>query len=120
MVGHLLGYHLTACVCSSDFSTSHAFSCPHGASLIIRHNNIHDFAASLLSEICCDVKIQLLIMERILGTRLWSACDDIAHLDICAAGFGDDRHQHAFFDGRVFNSFAPSNKLIIYIECCIS
>jgi len=40
------------CVYGSDFSTSHAFSCPHGAFPTIGHNNIRDFTTSLLSEVC--------------------------------------------------------------------
>ena len=46
------------CVCGSDFSTSHVFSCPHGAFPTIRHNNTHDFTVSLLSEVCHDVKVE--------------------------------------------------------------
>ena len=47
------------CVCGSDFSISHAFSCPHRAFPTIRHNSIHDFTASLLSEVCHDVKVKV-------------------------------------------------------------
>jgi len=37
-------------------------------------------------------------------------CDDDDCLDIRAAGFWGTRQQNAFFDVRVFNSLAPSNR----------
>jgi len=109
MVGLLLGFHLT--VCGSDFSTSHAFSFPHSAFSTIRHNNICDFTASLLSEVWYDVKIEI-YLQPLSGENLryrTAVCDDDSRLDIRAAGFWGNCHQHAFFDVRVFNSFAPSN-----------
>ena len=35
--------------------------------------------------------------------------EDGARLDVSAPGFWGDRHEHAFFDVRVFNPLAPSN-----------
>ena len=46
------------CVCVKAFSVSHAFSCPHGAFPIIRHNDIRDLTARLLSEVCHDVQVE--------------------------------------------------------------
>ena len=37
-----------------------------------------------------------------------SNCEDGARLDVSAQGFWGDRHEHAFFDVRVFNPLAPS------------
>ena len=36
----------------------YAFSCPHGAFLIIRHNDIRDLSAQLFPEVCHDVHIE--------------------------------------------------------------
>ena len=47
--------HLPAhCV---TFSTEHALSCPCGGLPTIRHNNIRDFTAKLLTEVCPNVEI---------------------------------------------------------------
>jgi len=62
------------CVCDRDLSTSHAFSCHHRAFPTIRHNNIHDFTALLLSEVCHDVKIEHYLQPLTgvnLRIRLW-------------------------------------------------
>jgi len=98
------------CVCGSDFSTSHAFSCPHGAFPSIRHNNICDFTASLLSEVCHNVKVGH-YLQPLTGETLrykTAVSGDNARLGILAAGFCGNRFQYAFFDVRVFNSLAPS------------
>jgi len=39
-----------------------------------------------------------------------AVCDDDVRLDIRAAGFWGTHQQNAFFDIRVFNSLAPSNR----------
>ena len=77
------------CVCGSDFSISHAFSCPHGALPTIRHNNVRDLTATLLSEVCHDVKVEP-ALQPLTGEALrykTAVCEDDACLDICAAGF---------------------------------
>jgi len=40
------------------FSVEHAFTCPCGGFPSIRHNEIWDFTASLLSEVCCDAGVE--------------------------------------------------------------
>jgi len=57
------------CVCGTDFSISHAFSCPHGAFPAIQHNNIRDLTASLMSEVCHDVKIEP-VLQPLTGKAL--------------------------------------------------
>jgi len=76
-------------VCGSDFSTSHVFSCAHGTFPTIRHNNIHDFTASLLSEVCHDVKVERYLQPLSGETFKYKTTfsDDDACLDIDAAGF---------------------------------
>ena len=41
------------CACGKIFSVDHVFTCPCGGFLSIRYNEIWDFTASLLSEVCC-------------------------------------------------------------------
>jgi len=92
--------------------TSHAISCPHGAFPTIRHNNIRDFTALLLSEVCHDFKVEH-YLQPLTGENLrykTGVCDDNPCLDIRPAGFWSSHHQHAFFYLHLFNSLAPSNK----------
>ena len=43
------------CVCGQSFTVQHALSCPKGGFLSIRHNELRDFTASLLKEVCHGV-----------------------------------------------------------------
>jgi len=94
MVRTLLGYQLIMFV--AEILTSHAFSCPHGAFPIIRHNKIF---ASLLSEICHDIKIEHYLQPLTVENLRYktAVCDDNASLDIHATGFWGSNHQHVFF-----------------------
>ena len=99
------------CVCGSTFSTEHALSCPCGGLPSIRHNNIRDFTAKLLTEVCPNVEIEP-ALQPLTGERLafrTAISGDEARLDVRAQGFWGDWGQCAFFDVRVFNPFAPSN-----------
>jgi len=99
------------CVCGANFSVEHALSCSCGGFPSIRHNNIRDLTAKLLTEVCHNVATEPLL-QPLSGERLLhrtSNSEDGARLDVCAQGFWGDRHQRAFFDVRVFNPLAPSN-----------
>ena len=52
---------------SRNFSVDHALSCPKGGFPSIRHNEIRDITANLLSEVCNDVCIDVEI--KFLDTR---------------------------------------------------
>ena len=101
------------CVCGCNFSVEHAFSCSCGALPSIRHNDIRDLTARLLTEVCPNVAIepdlQLLTGEILMLSHRTSNCKEGARLDVSAHGFWGDRHERAFFDVRVFNPLAPSN-----------
>ena len=100
------------CVCGKAFTVSHAFSCPHGAFPIIRHNDVRDLTAKLMSEVCHDVQVEP-HLQPLSGEllRYKSAIqEDDARVDIRAAGFWGCRHHRSFFDVRVFNAFAESNQ----------
>ena len=73
----------------------------------IRHNDLHDLIARIVSEVCKDTEIQpkllLLCGEELHGrTTNWS---NEARLDIRARGFWNNG-QKAFFDIRVFDTKA--------------
>ncbi len=46
------------CSCGHTFSIDHALSCPTGGFPSIRHNEVRDITASLLSEVCHNVSIE--------------------------------------------------------------
>ena len=98
------------CICGKAFSIDHALSCPTGGLPTIRHNELRDFTAKVMTEVCHDVCIEP-PLQPISGEALSYATptkDDEARLDIRAQGFWGNRHQRAFFDVRVFNPNAQS------------
>ena len=90
----------------------HALSCPKRGFPIIRHNEIRDLTAILMTEVCHDVCVEP-TLQPITGevfSNITANLDDGARLDIAANGFWGGRHERAFFDVRVFNPHAPSNR----------
>ena len=43
------------CICGALFTVDHAFTCPHGGYPTLRHNEIRDITAQLMSEVCPNV-----------------------------------------------------------------
>ena len=79
--------------------------------LSIRHNDIRDLTARLLTEVCPNVAIEP-DLQPLSGETLslrTSNSEDGARLDMSAQGFWGDRHERAFFDVRLFNPLAPNN-----------
>ena len=101
----------THCACGVSFSIQHALSCPKGGFPTLRHNEVRDFMATLLSEVCHDVctepHLQPLSGETLDGAS--AIATDGARLDVAANGFWGGRHEKAFFDIRVFNPHTQSN-----------
>ena len=88
----------------------HVLNCHHGGLPTIRHNELCDLTANLMSEICHDVttepELQPLTGENM---RYRSAITtDGARLDVRAQGFWGSRNTKDFFDVKVFNPFAKS------------
>ena len=105
-------YSPSSCACGSNFSVEHALSCPKGGFPTIGHNEVRDLTANLMTEVCHDVCVEP-TLQPITGEVLSNATaisDDGARLDIAANGFWGGRSERAFFDVRVFNPHAPSNR----------
>ena len=102
----------THCSCGSSFSVEHALSCPKGGFQIMRHNEVRDLTANLMADVCHDVCIEP-TLQPITGELLTGASaitDNGARLDIAVNGFWGGHHERAFFDVRIFNPHAPSNR----------
>ena len=92
-------------------STDHAMVCHMGGFPTIRHNEIRDITASLLMEVCPNVAIEP-FLQPLSGESLNLASantTDGARLDVHARGFWNVC-QDAYFDVRVFNPNASSNR----------
>ena len=99
------------CICGKSFTVEHALSCPFGGFPTLRHNEIRNLTANLLSEVCHNVTIELTLQPVTRETfKLASAITDIgARSDIAADGFWGGHFEKTFFDIRVLNPLAPSN-----------
>ena len=105
------------CFCGSSFTTDHALTCPTGGFPSVRHNDMRDFTASLLTEVCTDVCIEppLQALTGELLSHETSNSEDVARLDVSAQGFWGDRHQRAFFD---VHRYVFSTQMLPLIEKC--
>ena len=99
-----------SCVCSHSFTVDHALSCPTGGLPTVRHNELRDFTAQVMTEVCHNVCTEppLQPLSGEILSRATATTEDEAHLDISAQGFWGNGYQRAFFDVRVFNPNAPT------------
>ena len=100
------------CVCDRKFDVNHAMICPRGGFPTLRHNEVRDLTADLLTEVCHDVEIEPQLQE-LTGEHFslrTANTEDGARLDVKARGFWENRLQCAFFDVRVFYPNAQSNQ----------
>ena len=99
------------CPCGVKFSVEHAFSCPKVVFPTIKHNEIHDLTASLLTEVCHEVQVELTLQplsgEYFDHTTLKT--EDVAHLDVAMNRFSGGRYEKSYVDVKVFNPLAPTN-----------
>ena len=90
---------------------NHALSRPRDGFPIIRHNEICDFTANIMSEVCHNVSIEP-YLQPVTGESLsfaTSNSQDGARSDIAMNDFWGGQFERTFFDIKVFNPFAPSN-----------
>ncbi len=99
------------CECGKVFSVEHAFSCAKGGFPILRHNEIRDLTASLLTEVCHDVRVEPELQPLTGESFIYATAkvQDGARLDISANGVWGGHFEKTYFDVRVFNPIAPSN-----------
>ena len=111
----------TTCVCGKAFSVEHAISCKCGGFVIGRHNEVRNIIADVMSEVCQNVEIEPQL-QPLSGESLRPRSaihSDEARLDIKADGFWGGHGQCTFFDVRVLNPYAPSNRTTSVDKCYI-
>ena len=77
------------CACGTSFSVQHALSFPKGGFPTLRHNEVRDLTAKLMTEVCHDVCIEP-HLQPLTGEALGGASaisTDGARLDVAAGGF---------------------------------
>ena len=91
------------CVCGKKFDLNHALSCKKGGFVSLRHNEVRNITAQMLSEVCKDVKIEPGLIK-LTGEQLnvQANKNDESRLDVSALGFWS-RGQKVFCDVRVFD-----------------
>ena len=107
------------CICGEQFTVEHALSCSRGGYPSIRHNEIRDITADLLSEVCHNVGKEP-CLQTMTGEQLRHRSanrEDGARLDVVAENFWGRDRQCAFFDVRVFNPFAQSYRTTPLAQC---
>jgi hypothetical protein len=101
------------CACGHSFDVTHALSCPLGGLVVLRHNEIRDITAELLTEVCKDVRKEP-PLEQLSGENFPNRSanrTDEARLDVSATGLWVP-YQKAFLDVRVFNPSAKKYRAI--------
>ena len=96
----------------------HTLSCAKGGFPIIRHNKIRDLTATLLTEVCSEVSVEP-ELQPVMPQQLTGAtanAHDGARLDI-ANGVWGGKYEKTYFDVRVFNPHAPSNRNTTLSTC---
>jgi len=87
--GWLLSGLPAKCVYSHGFTVDHAMNCSSGGFPILHHNELRDFTAAALSEVCHDVAIEP-VLQPLSGEPFRSATgnvEDEARLDVSVQGF---------------------------------
>ncbi len=91
------------CECDHAFTVDHALSCAKGGFPSIRHNEIRDITATLLTEVCNDVCVES-DLQPVAPNQLHGSSANIqdgARLDIAANGVWGGRLERTYFDVRV-------------------
>ena len=107
------------CGCGEKNSVDHTLNCKLGGYVTMRHNNIRNFEASLLSDICKDVKIEPELLPIGDNSTNSSNSAEKARLDVSAIGIWSQM-ERTFLDVRVFHpnsaSYMNTDPQQLYIQ----
>ena len=99
----------TKCVCDANYTVEHALNCKKGGFICNRHNDVRDFTAELLTEVCKDVAVEPLLTPLTGETFRYKTAntEEHARVDVSARDVWM-RGSKAYFDVKVFNPLAQS------------
>ena len=95
------------CACKAKNSVDHTLNCKLGGYVHMRHNQIRDFEADLLKEVCKDVKVEPLLLPLGNSGTLSTNTAEKARLDVSAVGIWSPM-ERTFLDVRVMHPNSPS------------
>ena len=95
------------CACGAKFTTDHILICKKGGYVSMRHDNIRNFEASLLREVCKDVRIEPPLLPINAAEISSTNQANRARLDVSAVGVWGAT-ERTFFDVRVMHMNSPS------------
>ena len=98
------------CGCDRPFNVTHAMNCNKGGFISARHDNVRNFEAQLLKQVCQDVQVEP-PLQPVSGVTFHRSAitTDEARLDVRARGFWRNG-QNAFFDIRTTNADNASQR----------
>ena len=99
-------------------TVEHSLFCAKGGFPTWRHNEIRDLTANLLTEVCNDVYIYP-VLQLVMPQQLSEAAANTQDgaLDISANRVWGRRSAKTYFDVRVFNPRAFSNRNMSLLAC---
>ena len=101
-----------------SFKTSYdtyALHCAKGEYTHMRHGEIRNTFANLMSEVCFDVEIEPKL-QSLQGESFGNnstATDEDARLDVKAKGLLGSRFSRTFFDVKIFNPHAKTSRRLL-------
>ena len=69
------------CICGRDCTITHALICATGGFIIKRNNNVRDYLANLLNEVCADVSIEPHLVQITEDKKASTNREDASRLD---------------------------------------
>ena len=107
------------CVCEKTFSVKHCLSCLTGGFPAIRHNELRDITAEMLTEVCSNVEVEP-HLERLAGeflTLRTSISGDEGRLDISANGVWGGADLRMRYSMSEYSILAP-NQILVLCQVC--
>ena len=95
------------CACGERNDINHAMICTKGGYVIMRHNRIRDLEASILKDVCKDVKVEPELMPVGSSNISSSNLSEKARLDVSAVGIWSPM-ERTFLDVRVVHPNSSS------------
>ena len=95
------------CACQQKNSIDHALICKSGGYVSMRHDRVRDLEASMLRDVCKDVKIEPELLPIGSSGTESSNTADKARLDVSAVGIWSPM-ERTFLDVRIVHPNSPS------------